>query len=102
MNLAKFGRKWPKMWPTCIFRPGEGSEGLKNGFAERSYRGAEPSYRGAERSYRGAVRSYRGAERSYRGAERSYRGAQSYLGGKKWPKSKISFCLVHDSLRGTF
>ena len=69
------------MWPTCIFRPGEGLEGLKNGFEEPSRRGAE---------------------HAYRGAEHAYRGAQSYLGGKKWPKSKISFCLVHDSLRGTF
>ena len=42
-----FGRKWPKMWPTCIFRPGEGLEGLKNGFEEPLRRGAEPAYRGA-------------------------------------------------------
>ena len=52
--MAKFDGKWPKMWPTCIFRHGEGSEGLKNGFAEPSHRGAEPSHRGAEPSHRGA------------------------------------------------
>ena len=46
--MAKFDGKWPKMWPSCIFRHGEGSEGLKNGFAEPAYRGAEPAYRGAE------------------------------------------------------
>ena len=56
----------------------------------------------SEHVYRGAEHVYRGAEHVYRGAEPAYRGAQSYLGGKKWPKSKISFCLVHDSLRGTF
>ena len=86
--MAKFDGKWPKMWPTCIFRHGEGSEGLKNGFAEPLHRGAEGLHRGAEGLHRGA--------------EGLPRGAQSYLGGKKWPKSKISFCLVQDSLRGTF
>ena len=34
--MAKFDRKWPKMWPTCIFRPGEGSEGLKSDFGEKT------------------------------------------------------------------
>ena len=34
--MAKFDRKWPKMWPTCIFRPGEGSEGLKSDFGGKN------------------------------------------------------------------
>ena len=49
------------MWPTCIFRPGEGLEGLKNGFEEPLRRGAEHAYRGAEHAYRGAEHAYRGA-----------------------------------------
>ena len=36
INLAKFDRKWPKMWPTCIFRPGEGSKGLKSDFGGKN------------------------------------------------------------------
>ena len=28
INLAKFDGKWPKIWPTCIFRPEKSLEGL--------------------------------------------------------------------------
>ena len=31
-NSAKFGEKWPKIWPTCIFRPGKSLDGLKSDF----------------------------------------------------------------------
>ena len=34
-NSAKFGEKWPKIWPTCIFRPGKSLDGLKSDFGER-------------------------------------------------------------------
>ena len=30
--MAKFGGKWPKIWPTCIFRPGKSLDGLKSDF----------------------------------------------------------------------
>ena len=29
-NSAKFGGKWPKIWPSCIFRPGKSLDGLKS------------------------------------------------------------------------
>ena len=67
--MAKFDGKWPKMWPTCIFRHGEGSEGLKNGFAEPLHRGAGGLRRGAGGLRRGAEGLRRGAEGLRRGAE---------------------------------
>ena len=32
IDSAKFGGKWPKIWPTCIFRPGKSLDGLKRDF----------------------------------------------------------------------
>ena len=32
IDSAKFGGKWPKIWPTCIFRPGKSLDGLKSDF----------------------------------------------------------------------
>ena len=35
-NSAKFGGKWPKIWPTCIFRPGKSLDGLKSDFGGKN------------------------------------------------------------------
>ena len=32
LNSAKFGGKWPKIWPSCIFRPRKSLNGLKSDF----------------------------------------------------------------------
>ena len=31
-NSARFGGKWPKIWPTCIFMSGKSLDGLKRDF----------------------------------------------------------------------
>ena len=36
IDSTKFGGKWPKIWPTCIFRPGEGLDGLKSDFGGKN------------------------------------------------------------------
>ena len=33
---CKFGRKSPKIWPKCIFRPGKGLKGVKNHFLKKN------------------------------------------------------------------
>ena len=32
MAKIEFGRKWPKIWPICIFSPREESRGLNRDF----------------------------------------------------------------------